>query len=75
MIRYWIKILRLDDTKLVKKIYCMLKNDANSGINYNGLNWAYHVKILLESLGFYESRMHQDIGSIGYILVRQRIYD
>ena len=53
----------------------MWKNDANSGINYNGLNWAYHVKILLESLVFYEIWMHQDIGSIGYMLIKQRIYD
>ena len=53
----------------------MLKSDANSGFNYNGLNWAYLFKILLASLGFSEIWMHQDIGSISYMLTKERIYD
>ena len=51
----------------------MLKNYANIRINFYGLNWAYHIKIVLESLGFYEIWMHQDIGSIVYMRIKHTL--
>ena len=41
MIRYWIKLLFSGDNFIPKKLYIMLKNDADNNITYNGLNWAY----------------------------------
>ena len=29
----------------------MLKNDADNNITYNGLNWAYQIKCILDSIG------------------------
>lgn len=75
MIRYWIKIIKLANENLIKKVYNMLKNDANIGISYNGLNWAYHVKALLESLGFCNLWTQQEFVVINYKCIKQRIYD
>ena len=36
MIRYWIKILASGDTFIPRKIYCMLKNDADNNRTYVG---------------------------------------
>ena len=40
MIKYWAKLLKSNDTFLPKRIYEMLREDANSGNTYNGSNWA-----------------------------------
>lgn len=32
------------DDKLLRGVYTMLKEDADSNITYNGLNWAHHIK-------------------------------
>ena len=50
MISYWIKLLSLEDTSIQKKIYTLLKNDAENNISYNGSNWAFQVKSLLDEL-------------------------
>ena len=52
MIKYWIKILNSDESSILRKVYNMLKNDANNGYNYNKQNWAYQIKLLLENIGY-----------------------
>ena len=52
MIKYWVKLLKSSDTSLPKRIYTMLKEDADSGNTYNGSNWASHIKSMLNNLGF-----------------------
>ena len=47
MVKYWLKTLKLEETSIPRKIYLMLKRDADDGISYNGLNWAFHIKKLL----------------------------
>ena len=42
--KFWIKIMEKPESSMVKKIYLMLKRDADADNNYNNLNWAYHVK-------------------------------
>ena len=44
MIRYWLKLLNMNETSLPKTMYSMLKKDVDKGINYTGLNWAFHIK-------------------------------
>ena len=51
MIRYWIKILKADDDFVPKKIYSMLKDDADNNKNYHGLNWASQIKSILCGIG------------------------
>ena len=36
MIRYWIKLLISGDNFIPKKVYIMLKNDADNNIKNNG---------------------------------------
>ena len=51
MIKYWTKILNQSDNSLVKKVYLMLKSDADININYSGKNWAYQIKSILRQHG------------------------
>ena len=52
MIKYWMKILRQNDSSLVKAIYMMLKEDTDLNHNYNGQNWAFQIKSILQHHGF-----------------------
>ena len=51
MFRYWIKILKLNGQSLIKRIYVMLKYDADNGDTYNKQNWAFQIKHQLNNLG------------------------
>ena len=50
MIKYWLKLLN-SNNKLIVNIYRMLCDDADENTTYSGLNWAYHIKTLLQSIG------------------------
>ena len=75
MIRYWIKILVSGDTFIPRKIYCMLKNDADNNRTYNGLNWASQIKNILDSLGLSNIWINQHNADIPFNLIKQRILD
>ena len=63
--------------KKKKKInkYCMLKNDTDNGRTYNGLNWAYQIKSMLDRIGLSNVWVHQFEITIPYNLIKQRISD
>ena len=75
MIRYWIKILSSSNISIPKKMYYMLKNDVYNNINYNGLNWAFQIKQILDSLGLSNIWIHQNITAIPFDLIKQHIFD
>ena len=75
MIKYWIKIVAQNDTSLVKQVYIMLKNDAEANRNYNGKNWAYHIKSILQQHGFGYVWDSQSNMEILFTAIRQRILD
>ena len=75
MIKYWAKLLKSSDTFLPKRIYIMLKEDADSGNTYNGSNWASHIKSMLNNLGFSYIWLHQTDITIPLNAIKQRIYD
>ena len=75
MISYWIKLLSLEDTSIPKKIYTLLKNDAENNISYNGSNWAFQVKSLLDELGLTYIWLQQTEMRIPFSLIKQRILD
>ena len=56
-VKYWLKILRMQDSRYVKKCYIMLKCYSEAGI----VNWASRIKHLLCSNGF------------GYVWERQSV--
>ena len=49
-IRYWLKIIHTDNL-LLRNAYYVLRNDAINNHTYNGNNWAYNVKTMLDNLG------------------------
>ena len=75
MIKYWVKLLKSNDTFLPKKMYRILKDDADSENSYNGSNWASYIKSLLGSLGLSTIWLQQGEIDILLQLIKQRIYD
>ena len=51
MIKYWIKLLTLNDQSLLYKMYDMLKIDFQNGEIYNKSNLAYQIKHILDECG------------------------
>ena len=62
VIKYWLKIVQLEDMKYVKCIYNMMKSDLDSYPNIK--NWAKSVKDLLQALGFNEVWLNQGVGNM-----------
>ena len=50
ILKYWWKIIESGDIQ-VRNVYDFLYEDASSGRMHYGLNWAYQVKNMLDSLG------------------------
>lgn len=75
MIRYWIKILSSSNSFIPKKMYYMLKNDVDNKMTYNGLNWAFQIKQILDSLRLSNIWIHQNTIDIPFTLIKQRIFD
>ena len=42
---------------------------------YNGLNWAYQVKNMLDSLGFTYVRNNQALDNLTFQKIKQRLFD
>ncbi|XP_053399819.1 uncharacterized protein LOC128557111 [Mercenaria mercenaria] len=75
MIKYWLKILKSPHDSLIYKTYEMLRLDANASRSYNGRNWAFQIKQLLQEHGFsnvWDSNVHE---GINFLMIRQRIFD
>jgi hypothetical protein len=75
MLPYWIKILKSDNNCIIKQVYRMLRNDANSNISYNSHNWAYQIKTILENLGLSDLWINQDNSVIVLPIIKQRLLD
>ena len=69
MLRYWTTIINSDRSSLEYKVYSMLKTDADNHIHYNQSNWAYQIKIILDTMGMSniwlsQNNMHVNIQQI-----------
>ena len=54
----------------------MLRNDVTNSLTYNGNNWAYNVKTMLDNIGLSFIWDNQDtIKNIPYLEIKQRIFD
>ena len=75
IIKYWLKILRMDNKKYVYITYTMLKNDIERQENIR--NWCSMLKDLLCSLGFVDAWIYQGVGDdkLFLYLVKQRLHD
>ena len=74
MIKYWIKILNHSDSSLIKKMYMLLKSDTDRR-NYNGKNWAYQIKSILQEHGLEFIWNQQFETEIPFSIIKQRIHD
>ena len=76
MLTYWTKLIKSDDP-LLRATYTMLRDDANQYIMYyDNQNWAFHIKSLLEQLGFANVWREQDLlTAIPLTQIRQRLMD
>lgn len=75
MIKYWFKILNLDNNCILKKIYNMLKEDADNGLSYNNKNWAFHIKTMLNQIGMSNVWLQQNAETINIQIIKLRILD
>ena len=75
MIKYWIKLLTLNDQSLLYKTYNMLKIDLQNGETYNRYNWAYQIKHILDECGLSIIWQNQLNMLIDFQLIRQRMLD
>ena len=73
MIRYWMKLLNQENSVITKTIYATQKQDADNNIDYNGQNWAFQIKSMLESHGLGFIWVQQEEISIPFELIKQRI--
>ena len=75
MIRYWFKIVNDHENSLTNMIYRMLRSDADKNVNYGGTNWASQIKDILQSHGFSNLWLTQDVYGVPFSAVKQRIID
>ena len=59
MFKYWLKILSLENTSLVKSLYNVVKADAENNISYKGSNWAFKIKTVLNEMGLHNLWINQ----------------
>ena len=74
MIKYWLKLRKSNDP-LLKSMFNMLTNDLNDGQTYSGLNWAFQVKKILDSLGLSHLWRLEPETEISYEAIKMRIFD
>jgi len=73
IIKYWVKIIKCENTRYIKHMYDVLLKDEES----NKSNWASQVKKLLYSAGMGEAWFFQTVGNEHLFIstFKQRLYD
>ena len=61
------------DPSLVKKLYLMLKRDADVNNSHNNLNWSYHVKHTLNEIDMTNLSFNLDTLPFGNIHIFCRV--
>lgn len=75
IIKYWIKILNLDQSCLLSKPYRMLKSDVDNSIIYDGINWAFNSKQILDESELTIIWQNQFITQTDLQPIKRRILD
>ena len=53
----------------------MLRNDTDNNLSYNGNNWAFNIRELLNQIGMTDIWLNQDTRVIDITCIKQRIHD
>ena len=75
MIKHWLKIISFNDISIIKLTYNMLRNDANNNNNYNNLDWASHIKQILNEIGMSNVWNQYNLNTSNLSAMKQRIID
>ena len=75
MTKYWLKMLQSHENSLLFKTYKMLKLDVDENKTYNKTNWAYHMKLLLDTCGLSYLWINQFNIRIHFNTIKSRILD
>ena len=62
VIRYWLNIVQLDNTKFVKEMYSLMYRNIDNTPTH--MSWASNVKTILQSIGLYEDWVNQGVGNV-----------
>ena len=62
VLKYWLKVVQLDDTNYVNIVYNVMYKDP--AIKQNSKSWATSVRHLLQSIGFNNVWMNQGVGKL-----------
>jgi hypothetical protein len=75
IIKYWLKIIKCDNVKLIKQTYNMMLSDIERNDDIS--NWAKTVRSILYNLGLNYAWLFQEVGNenIFISLVKQRLKD
>ena len=73
LVKYWVKLLDMDEDRLPRSVYLMLKEHDSHG----RINWVTHVRKLLYRFGFGVVWLQQNIGNTDTFLslLKQRLTD
>ena len=73
IVKYWLKIMKCDDTRLIKRVYNVLLIDADNG----KVNWVSLLRNLLQTCGFGHVWQNQGVQETGAFLkvFKQRVRD
>ena len=75
MLKYWLRLLKLQGNCVPKIVYTMLRHDADSNRSYNGYNCASGIKSMLESNGLLYMWTEPEVIIPNFNVIKQRIID
>ena len=75
MIKYWKKILSLNENNIVKKMYNTLKADDLNNKTYKNKNWVTQVKSVLYEHGYGYVWLSEEINNVKLESIKKRIFD
>ena len=67
VIRYWLNIVQLGNTKFARKMYSLMYRTLDN--NPTHMSWARNVKTLLQSTHLYEAWVNQGVGNVNVLSV------
>lgn len=75
IIKYWLKIISCADKKYCKRVYDVLKLDAES--YPNKVSWVTLLRNMLSIMGFHDVWLQQGVGNVNIFLImfKQRLQD
>jgi len=75
VIKYWLKVVQLNDIKYIKIVYKVMYKDP--AIKPNRTSWAKSVRHLLQSIGFNNVWMNQGVGNVNLFIriLKERFID